>query len=87
MEKYNGYELHLYPKCEQYPEHDNCYSTFKSRPYDDSDYYWAYTYDKKHWKIVYRGKCVDNNFVGTFEDVIDFIEEKNKNINQRIVHF
>lgn len=87
MENYKGYELHYYPKCEQYPKHDNRHSTFKARPYDDAEYYWAYTYDKEHWRIVYDGKCINKDFVGTFEDVVDFIEERNKDIKQRIVHW
>lgn len=87
METYKGYELHYYPKCEQYPTHDNKYSTFKARPYDDADYYWAYTYDKKNWCIVYKGKYVGKNFVGAFEEVVDFIEEKNKNIKANMIHW
>ena len=87
METYKGYELNYYPKCEEYPKHDNRYQTFKARPYDDAKYYWAYTYDKEHWKIAYDGKCVDQNFVGTFEEVIDFIEEKNKTIKPRMIHW
>ena len=87
METYNGYELHYYPKCERYPNHDNRYSTFKARPYDDAEYYWAYTYDKKHWRIVYKGRYVNKDFVGTFEEVIDIIEEQNKNIKQKMIHW
>lgn len=87
MENYKGYKLNYYPKCEQYPMHDNRYSTFKARPYDDAEYYWAYTYDKEHWCVVYDGKLIDKNFVGTFENVVDFIEERNKNIKPRIVHW
>lgn len=86
MENYKGYELHYYPKCEQYPTHDNRYTTFKARPYDDAEYYWAYTYDKEHWVVVYKGKCVDKNFVGTFKEVVDIIEEQNKNIKPRMIH-
>ena len=87
MENYKGYELHYYPKCERYPTHDNRYTTFKARPYDDADYYWAYTYDKEHWNIVYKGKRMDGVFVGTFEEVVDLIEEKNKNIKQKMIHW
>lgn len=87
MEDYKGYKLNYYPKCTQYPMHDNRYQTFKARPYDDADYYWAYTYDKEHWFIVYKGKRVDENIVGTFEEVVDFIENKNKTIKQKIIHW
>ena len=86
MENYKGYKLNYYPKCEQYPMHDNRYQTFKARPYDDADYYWAYTYDKENWKIIFKGKVV-KEFNGTFEQVVDFIEEQNVNIKQKIIHW
>lgn len=86
MGTYKNYELHYYPKCEQYPTHDNRYTTFKARPYDDASYYWAYTYDKENWTVVYKGKVV-KHFNGTFEQVVDLIEEQNKNITARIVHW
>lgn len=86
MENYNGYELRYYHKCKKYPSHDNRYQTFKARPYDDAEYYWAYTYDKENWVVVYNCKVVVKNFVGSFENVIDFIEEKNKVIKVRISH-
>ena len=41
MEKYRGYELNYYPKCDRYPTHDNRYQTFKERPYDDAELFWA----------------------------------------------
>ncbi|MBQ2397135.1 MAG: hypothetical protein II304_08910 [Bacteroidales bacterium] len=87
MKVYKGYALKYYPKCKQYPMHDNRYETKKARPYDSAEYYWAYTYDKKHWCVVYNKKRVNNNFAGTFEEVVDFIEEKNKNIKQKIIHW
>ena len=86
MENYKGYKLNYYPKCEEYPMHDNRYQTFKARPYDDADYYWAYTYDKEHWKVIFKGKVI-KHFNGTFEQVIDLIEDKNKNIKQNIIHW
>lgn len=86
MDNYKGYKLNYYPKCEQYPSHDNRYTTFKARPYDDADYYWAYTYDKENWIIVFKGKVVEQ-LNGTFEQVIDIIEEQNKNIKQKISHW
>lgn len=81
MENYNGYELRYYPA------HDNRYQTFKARPYDNAEYYWAYTYDKENWVVAYNCKVVVKKFVGSFENVIDFIEEKNKNIKERISHW
>ena len=86
MENYKGYKLNYYPKCEQYPMHDNRYKTFKARPYDDAEYYWAYTYDKQHWVIVYNGRIIEKEFIGTFKEVVDIIEEKNKDIKQKIIH-
>lgn len=85
MEKYKGYELHYYPKCEQYPTHDNRYQIFKARSYDDGEYYGAYTYDKKNWKIAFKGKCVQE-FVGNFEQVVDLIEKQNKLIKSKMMH-
>ena len=80
MRNYKGYELHYYPN------RDNKYQTFKARPYDDAEYYWAYTYDQANWKVVYKGKVIQQ-FQGTFEKVIDLIEEQNKNIKARMVHW
>jgi hypothetical protein len=81
METYKGYELHYYPN------NDNMYATFKARPYDDAEYYWAYTYDKEHWNIVYKGNYFNKNFVSTFEEVIDIIEEHNKDIKPKMIHW
>lgn len=85
MNEYKGYKLKYYPKCEQYPNHDNRYQIFKTRPYDDAEYYWAYTYDKENWLVIYKGKVVQK-FNGNFESVVDLIEEQNKNIKSKIVH-
>lgn len=86
MESYKGYKLNYYPKCEQYPNHDNRYQIFKARPYDDADYYWAYTYDKEDWKIIFKGKVIEQ-LKGTFEQIVDIVEDKNKNIKPRIIHW
>lgn len=85
MENYKGYKLNYYPKSE-HAAWDNRYQTFKARPYDDADYYWAYTYDKESWTIVYKGKVVQR-LNGSFEMVVDLIEDQNKNIKQQIVHW
>lgn len=85
MEDYKGYKLNYYPKCEQYPMHDNRYQTFKARPYDDAEYYWAYSYDKENWKIIFKGEII-KQFKGVFEQVVDFIEDKNKDIKPIIIH-
>lgn len=68
--KYKNYEL----KCD-----GNKYYTFKARPYDDAEYYWAYTYDKKHWAIVYNGRQA-MTIESTFERVVDILERHNQNI-------
>ena len=86
MKDYKGYQLNHYPKCEEYPTHDNRYQTFKARPYDDADYYWAYTYDKKNWKVVFKRRIVER-LSGTFEEVVDFIEDKNKGIKPKMIHW
>ena len=86
MEDYKGYKLNYYLKCEQYPAHDNRYQTFKARPYDDADYYWAYTYDKENWRVIFKGKMI-KQFKGSFKEVVNFIEEKNKDIQSRIIHW
>ena len=86
MEDCKGYKLNHYPKCEQYPTHDNRYQTFKARPYDDADYYWAYTYDKENWRVIFKGKLV-KQFKGNFKEVVDFIEEKNQDIKPRMIHW
>ncbi len=84
-ETHKGYSLNFYPKCDMYPKHDNKYQLFKPRPYDDADYYNAYSYDKMNWTIIYKGKKVQQ-FAGTFEEVVDLVEERNKNIRARIIH-
>lgn len=87
MKEYRGYNLNFYPQCDRCPAHDNRYQTVKARPYDDAEYFWAYSYDKQHWRIVYKGKFVNENFVGTFEDVVDVIEERNEKIKAKMVHW
>lgn len=82
--EYKGYKLNFYSSKEN-PRWDDRYQTFKPRPYDDGDYYWAYSYDKNNWIIVYKGKRV-NAQKGSFEDIIDFIEEKNKEIKPRMIY-
>ena len=86
MEKYKGYELYYYPKDEDHPVWDNRYQTFKARPYDEAEYYWAYSYDKENWIVVYNRKRVQK-FIGTFEQVVDLIEEQNKDIECRMCHW
>ena len=86
MNEYKGYKLNYYPKTEEHPNHDNRYQTFKARPYDDADYYWAYTYDKENWRVVFKGKFV-RTFIGTFEQVVDLIEKENKFIKPRMMHW
>lgn len=77
--EYKGYELRFSPM-------QNRLNTHKARPYDDAEYYWAFTYDKTHWNIVYNGKLVEVDIIGTFESVVDFIETKNKTIKPIMCH-
>ena len=86
MKEYKNYKLNYYPKCEEHPTHDNRYQIFKARPYDDAEYYWAYTYDKKNWKVVFQRRIVER-VIGTFEEVVDLIEDKNKYIKPKIIHW
>ena len=85
-EAYKEYILRHYHKCEQYPNHDNRYQTFKARPYDDAKYWWAYSHDKQTWYIVFDGKR-QHTFNGTFESVVDIIEEENKKIKSKMIHW
>lgn len=86
-EIYNGYKLQFYPKNGKLTHFDrDRYCTFKARPYDDADYYWAYTYDKTNWVVVYKGK-ITQRFVGTFHKVVDLIESRNQNIKPIMVHW
>ena len=84
--EYKGYVLKYYPKHDKYPTHDGKYQTFKARPYDDAEYYSAYSYDKENWNIIYKGKLVQK-FVGTFKEVIDLIEERNQNVKSKMIHW
>lgn len=74
---YKGYIL-----CERT---DNKFQTYKSRPYDDADYYWARTEDKLHWDIIYKGRK-RYEWVGTFEQIIDELENFNSKISAKIIH-
>ena len=84
--EYKGYELRYYSKSEKHPNHDNKYQTFKARPYDDAEYWWAYSYDKENWKVIFRKKVMQK-FKGTFKDVVDLIEEHNNKIEPKIIHW
>lgn len=85
VEKYKGYKLEYYPKCKEYPKHNNKYQVEKQRPYDDSEYFWAYSYDKENWIIVYNGKTT-RKFIGTFEQIVDLLEEQNQFIESKLLH-
>lgn len=85
MENYKGYKLWYYPKCNAYPNHDNRYQVCKSGSYDDAEYYWAYSYNKKNWTVIYKGRRVEQ-FTGTFEQVVDLLEKQNRTIKSILVY-
>lgn len=74
---YRGYELH--------DRNDGKFQTSKARPYDDAEYYWALTNDKLHWNIIYKGKN-RYEWAGTFEQIVDELENYNSKISARIIH-
>lgn len=76
--EYKGYTLNYYESTKRY-------STHKSRPYDDAEYYWAYTYDKQHWVMVYNGKRA-LTITTTFEKMVDILERHNQNIKPIMCH-
>lgn len=63
----------------------NKYRTYKPRPYDDADYYWALTEDKWSWDVYYQGRLV-RKCVGTFKEVVEALEEYNSKIKPKMMH-
>lgn len=59
--------------------------TFKPRPYDDADYYWAITEDKWSWDVYRQGRMVAK-CVGTFREVVESLEEYNSKIKPKTMH-
>lgn len=75
--EYKGYKL--------IDRDDGRLQTSKARPYDDADYYWAITNDKTHQNIIYKGEtCYE--WVGSFEEVVDWLEMLNSKITPQITH-
>ena len=62
---------------------EGTFYTFKPRPYDDSEYYWAKTTDKVNWIIV-KDSRIQYKFKGTFIQLIDKLEELDKSIKASI---
>ena len=79
---YNGYTLRFYAAADN-KVWDDRYQINKARPYDEADYYGAFSYDKKVWKITYKNKVIEE-MPGTFENVVDYIESRNKSIKPQI---
>lgn len=75
-QEYKGYELHESNGI-QYP--------FKARPYDDADYYYAQSTNGIFWRIGYKGR-LQRIINGTFEQVVDVLEDLNKNIEPKMLY-
>lgn len=76
MKKYKNYILRE-ANGVQYP--------FKPRPYDNADYYYAKSYDGSLWIIGYKGKKY-SEFKGSFEDVVDYLENLNTYIKPKMCY-
>lgn len=72
--EYKGYRL----------RETNCsrVKTYKPRPYDNADYYWASTEDKWSWDVYYQGRMVAK-CVGTFKEVVNALEEYNSKVSSK----
>lgn len=79
------YSMNFYPKKDN-PIWDDKYILRKIAPYDDSEYYWAYTYDKKTWYVVFERKRLHTFDNKSENEMIDILEGYNRNIKQRICH-
>lgn len=77
VSEYKGYKLRKANDGSVYP--------FKARPYDEANYYYAKSSDEQHWTIGYIGKkyC---EVIGSFQDVVDKLEDLNKDIHPQICH-
>ena len=80
-----SYRLCFYPKSE-HPRWDNRYQLRKISPYDEAEYYWAYSYDKTNWLVIYKGRTVFSVDHKTEDEMIDILEEYNHKIKTRIGH-
>ena len=83
---YKKHTLRHYPKSDQHPNWDGKYIPKKPRPYDDAEYWWAYSYDMLNWYVIFKGEC-RKELQGTFEEIVDLLEEINKNIKPKIYHW
>lgn len=84
-EIYKGYKMRYYPKCKEFPKHDNKYQINKPRPYDEADYKWAFSYDKENWKVVFRNhviQCIKGNFM----EIVDELENYNSKVEKQMYH-
>lgn len=80
-----SYRLHFYPKSE-HPQWDNRYQLRKISPYNEAEYYWAYSYDKINWLVIYNGRTVFSMDHKTENEMIDILEQHNHKIKARICH-
>ena len=79
INEYRGYELHKYDTT-------NKLWIFKPRPYDDADYFTAYTEDLKSWSVVKAGSLHNTFEDMTFEEVVRYLETQNAEIEPNMVH-
>ena len=79
------YSLRFYPESEN-PRWDNRYQLRKISPYDESKYYWAYSYNKTDWHVIYNGHTVFSLDNKTENEMIDILEQYNHKIKSRICH-
>lgn len=73
---YKGYKL---------KNSNGMFHTYKARPYDEAEYYWAYSTNKVLWNVVYRGRR-KAKLHGTFESVVDYLEVMNSGIKPEMQH-
>ena len=80
INEYNGYQLKKYDGSDKL-------RIVKHRPYDDADYYTAFTEDLKTWYVVYKCHVVEKINGATFEEAVRRIEDKNQTIKPKMCHY
>lgn len=75
--EYKGYKLRKANDGSVYP--------FKARPYDEANYYYAKSLDEQHWTIGHKGKP-HSEVIGSFQDIVDRLEDLNKDIRPQMCH-
>lgn len=75
--KRKGYELE--------ERSDGAFQIIKRRPYDDADYYWAFSKDKLNWNFN-NNHHIEEQFIDSFSNAVDRLEELNKNVKSKMCH-